>query len=561
MKNILKLITLLSLSSSFAFGISIPNSSTINKDIKVPKNIQKNEKGLIELDNIKKYLPAMIGDKSGKTIFVKEFSFTGNTQFTDSQLKNLLEKYLNKELSFNSLKNATTVITKYYRDKGYLVARAYLPVQKMENAVVSIAIIEGTFGKFKLNNNSLVKDKVVQNIFNELKKEKIISSLTLERAMLIVNDTPDIIVTKADIKPGEKVGESDFEIETSSTNSYDGYILLDNHGSRYTGENRVMGGLNINSPFKIGDELSLIALLSRKTDLKYGHIVYDALLHPSGLKGGVEYSYSNYQLGKEYQDLDATGSSKVVALNLSYPIIRQRDNSLYTTLKLSNKKNTDDEAVTDSNTQKELNVLTTGLEYDLNTYTDAFPTQYNIKAEYTYGDLSFKDEVSLNQDKAGADTQGNYSKVYLELQQVVRMTNNLSLDTKFSYQHSLDNKNLDGSEDFSISGASGVRVYPSTEASGENGYIFSIEPQYTLPSFYGISNTLGVFYDRAKVYMANSSNVDSQDIDLQDIGISYYSTYKDFFLNSYIAWKLNSDTITSEDDYNSKFLAQVGWVF
>ena len=561
MKNILKLTILVALSISLALGANIPNSSTINKDIKVPKNIQKNKQGLIELDGIKKTLPAMVDDKSGEKVLVKGFTFTGNTKFTDTQLKNLLKEYTNKELNFNDLQNVTTVITKYYRDQGYFVARAYLPMQKMENGIVTIAIIEGKFGKFELKNNSLVKDNIVQNIFNEIDEDSTISTKTLERALLIANDTSGVVVTKADIKPGQKVGQSDFEIETIASSPYDGYALVDNHGSRYTGENRLMSGVNINSPFKIGDKLSLTGLLSERTDLKYGSISYDTLLHPNGLRGAVEYTYSKYHLAKEYKNLDATGSSKVLSANLSYPIIRQRDNSLYTTLTLTNRKNKDDVGSTDTHSKKELNLLSAGLEYELDTFISTLPTLYNIKAEYTYGNLSFKDEDSLNQDKAGANAQGNYSKIYLELQQLVSLTANLTLDTKLTYQHSLGNKNLDGSEDLSIGGLSGVKVYPSSEASGENGYIFSIEPKYTLSSFYDIASTVGVFYDRAKVYMADSSNVDIQAIDLQDIGISYYASYKDFFLNSYLAWKLNSDDVSSENDYNSKFLIQAGRVF
>ena len=561
MINNIKPLILLSFSATLVFGANIPNSSTINKDIKVPKNIQKNEKGLIEIDGIKKPLPSIIDDKSGEKIFVKGFNFTGNTKFTDGELKKLLKEYINKELSFNDLQNATTIITKAYRDKGYFVARAYLPMQKMQQGIVTIAIIEGKFGKFQLKNNSLVKDTIVQNIFNEIKKDSIISDAKLEKVMLIANDTPGVVVTKADIKPGEKTGQSDFDIETSPSAFYDGYIILDNHGSRYTGKQRVMMGMNLNSPFKIGDRISLTGLVSDGANLKYTNISYDSLLHPNGLRGGIEYTYSKYELTKEYSYLNANGSSKVLSIDLSYPIIRQRDNSLYSTLKFTNRENKDDIDSTNTKSQKELNVMSLGLEYDLNTFSHTLPTIYNIKGEYSYGNLSFEDDTSLTNDKAGADTNGNYSKIYLELLQAINITNNLSLETKLSYQHSLSNKNLDGSEDLSISGINGVKVYPSSEASGENGYIFSIESKYALPNIYDISSSVGVFYDRARVYMADNKNLNTKNIDLQDIGISYYATYKDLFVNSYLAWQLNSDTITSEPDYNSKFLFQAGWVF
>jgi len=559
MNTIKKTLILLPLATTLSLGTNLPNSSTINKDIKVPKNIQKTKK-FVEIGGIES-LESLKTDTSGKTLLIKGFSFTGNTKFTDTQLKQLLQEYTNKELNFVQMEQATRVITKAYRDAGYFVARAYLPKQTLKDNILTIAIIEGKYGDFEIQNNSSLKDKIVQNIFNNTKKEKIISSFNLERAVLIANDTPGVIVTKADVKAGKKQGYSDFEIEVNKENFYDGYIILDNHGSRYTGENRLMAGLNLNSPLNQGDKLSLTSLVSSQTSLKYGNVDYNTLLHSNGLRGGIGYTYSKYKLIKEYKDLDSTGESKVVNLNLSYPIVRQRDHSLFTTLEFENKQNKDDVKSTNDHTKKELNVVTLGLEYQLNSFAFSLPATYNFNTQYTYGNLKFKDTLSASNDAAGANTQGDYSKLNLELSQLLTLTQNLTLDTKFSYQHALGDKNLDGSEDLSIGGLDGVKVYPSSEASGENGYIFSIEPKYSLPKYKNLSSTVGVFYDRAKVYTEDNSKVNESSVDLQDIGISYYGTYKDLFINSYMAWRLNSKTIQSEPSYNSKFLVQLGWVF
>ncbi len=54
-------------------------------------------------------------------------------------------------------------------------------------------------------------------------------------------------------------------------------------------------------------------------------------------------------------------------------------------------------------------------------------------------------------------------------------------------------KNLDGSEDFSLGGAYGIKVYPDGELSAENGYLFSTELKYKLPAFNELSSQVGVF--------------------------------------------------------------------
>ena len=70
-------------------------------------------------------------------------------------------------------------------------------------------------------------------------------------------------------------------------------------------------------------------------------------------------------------------------------------------------------------------------------------------------------------------------------------------------------KNLDSSEKMSLGGVSGVRAYPSGEASGDEGYKFSFEVQYDLsrPDMdFDLIGTL--FYDYGKIRQyKDSSNI------------------------------------------------------
>lgn len=562
MKNIIKVITVSALVSKSLLAVNVPDAGTISKEIKIPKNITKDDKGLIQIDGIKKVTPPMVDDKSGKKVLVKEFKIQGNTKISTDEINETIKEYVNKELTFSDMQKVATIITKLYRDKGYFVARAYIPVQDMKDGKLTIAIIEGEFGKFNINNNSKVKNSIIQSIFDEAKKDNVISTKPLERSMLIANDLSGVFVSKADVKPGTKIGSSDFDIETSPMSNYNGYIIADNFGSRYTGDNRIMGELTINSPFKIGDKLSLLGLLSEDNDLKYIDTSYETILHPNGLKGGIGYSYTGYELSEEYESLGAKGYLKNINLNLSYPIIRQRDINLYVRFDFDNKDIKDEVKSTDTSSKKEINVGTLSLDYTNSSVLNYLPSSTSLSVSLTYGNLTFKDDTALAIDKAGANTNGTYRKFNLEAFKSVGITPRLSLEGTLKYQHSFSHKNLDGSEDLSIGGSQGVKVYPTSEVSAENGYVATVEAKYLLPSFDSkYIHTIGVFYDRARAYMANGQNVESEDRDLQDVGISYYVTYNDFFLNSYAAWSVNSDEVTSEPDYNSKLLVQAGWVF
>jgi hemolysin activation/secretion protein len=561
MKMIIKSLTLSTLVSTSLLAVDVPNMGNISKEINPPKNINKNDKGLIEIDGIKKVTPSMVDDKSGKKVLVKEFKIEGNTKISIDEINKVIKEYVNKELNFSQMQEVATIITKLYRDKGYFVARAYVPMQNMQNNILTIVIIEGKFGQFNINNNSKVKNSVVQSIFDESKKQEVISSNSIERSMLIANDLSGLYISKADVKAGSEIGSSDFDIEVSPQTDYNGYVIADNYGSRYTGKNRMMGGLTVNSPFKIGDKLSFVGLLSDNTDLKYLDGSYETLLHPNGLKGGFGYSYTGYELGKEYKNLDAKGNQKDLNVNISYPIIKQRDVQLDLKSDFDNKKIKDEINSTNTNIEKEINVGKLSLDYKSSSIIYSLPSTTSLNVSLSYGNLKFKNNIDVANDKAGADTNGDYKKFNIEAFKSLEITSKFTLETKLKYQHSLSNKNLDGSEDLSIGGIQGVKVYPTSEVSAENGYIATVEAKYQLPNINNYLHTIGAFYDRARAYIANSENVESEDRDIQDIGLSYYVTYKDFFLNSYMAWRVNSDSITSEPDYNSKFLVQAGLVF
>jgi len=549
--NILKTISISTLASTFLLGAT-PNIGDIEKQIQIPKEVQPKQKELIDIGGVKKYAPPMKDDKSGKAIFVKSFKIENAINIDEKELQKLISSYNGKELTFNQLQEVTNVITKYYRQKGFFVARAYLPIQNINenDGVIIISIIEGNYGEFKLKNNSLVKDSVVQSMLNHAKRDNIVSTHTLERAMLIINDTPGAIVTQADVMPGKLTGTSDFAITTEATNKYDGYALVDNVGSKYTGKNRLMAGVNLNSVLGYGDKISISGLVSNGEDLRNGRIAYSAPLTGNGLRGEISYSQTRYYLTKEYDDLDGKGTSKTVQGELSYPVIRTRTENLYTTLSYSY-KDLEDKLSGETNTRF-VNQLVLGMDYDKSYLAFNKITSSAISLSLTGGNLN---------DSKNDEIEGNYSKLNLDLSHNINLTQELSLSSSLKTQYALGNKNLDGSEDFTVGGDNAVKLYPTGELSAENGYVFNIEAKYKLPSINGISNSIGVFYDRGKAWMTKNTT-DEPARTLQDVGVGLYTSYNNFFSKVQVAFDANSENVTAEDPNNqSRVLFQAGVTF
>ena len=207
------------------------------------------------------------GAPQGPQVEVDSFAIEGNHVIDKATLLALVANAAHQSYTVAQLAGVAERITRYYRAHGYFVARAYIPPQEIEHGAVTIRIIEGNYDQFHLTNRSLVRDSVVQRVLDHVKGYDVVSTDSLERAMLILNDTPGVRVTRADVMPGSQVGTSDFAVETVATPRVDGYVSLDNYGSSYTGLNRLSVNLNVNSPLGLGDQLSLTGLTTDRADL------------------------------------------------------------------------------------------------------------------------------------------------------------------------------------------------------------------------------------------------------------------------------------------------------
>lgn len=560
-------ITILSIAATSFLLASPPSGGDIEKQVIVPKIVQEKEGINNEIPDFSPK-PSEISPKITQESSLQEVAkvnishieYKGNKYISKEEIDDLVKGYLGKSYSFDELKGIALVVTNYYRNKGYFVARAYIPPDGIKDDTLSLGIIEGNYGEFTLKNNSLVNDTKVQGMLDAIKDENIISVNTLERAMLLINDTPGAKVTKADIMPGELVGTSDFLIETQSTNPYTSYIIGDNYGSRYTGKYRFNLGLVANSPFGYGDKLSINGLLSTTNDLKNGKVSYGFPLMNNGLRGELSASKTTYSLAKEYKALDAIGDATTLEAKLSYPMIRTRQETLNLSMGIAHKDMEDKIRSADITTKKEAKVLTVGTDYERNWTFFGFNTNTKSSLNISHGNLKFDDAIAKAQDAAGAKTAGSYSKLFGSIEKSVQLNPTYSLTTSLRFQKALSGKNLDGSEDFSLGGAYGVRAFPDGEHSAENGYIIGAELFYTMPSIKGISHRASIFADTGYAKMENQLG-DNKSRQLSDIGVGYQASFKEFFTKVQVARVIGGEKVTSEPEYSTRALIQLGWVY
>ena len=131
---------------------------------------------------------------------------------------------------------------------------------------------------------------------------------------------------------GHRWQTSDFAVGTQATAASGGYLLLDNHGSLYTGRTRLSGSADWNSPSSRVDRLTASGMVSDRSGLLNGRLAYSGLIRSDCSRAEVALARTQYELGQTFAALNASGTADALELNLSHPLKRTRNRSIEATL-------------------------------------------------------------------------------------------------------------------------------------------------------------------------------------------------------------------------------------
>jgi hemolysin activation/secretion protein len=399
---------------------------------------------------------------------VRRIAITGNTLLSTSELHSLVESSEGKMLNFSYLEALAALITKHYQEHGYLLSRAYIPAQTINDGTVRIAVLEARYGAVVLTNTSKLSDALLKSYFAPLQPGQSVVEGPLERSLLLVADVPGAVVSST-LAPGAATGTSDLKVSAAPGAPYSGYAALDDAGNRYTGQTRISGAININDPLHQGDVLSVMGMTAG-SDLMYGRLGYQTLLDNGfGTSVGGAVSGLYYHLGDSAADLHAHGIAQVETLTVMQPFIRSTAGNLFMQVAIDSKQLRDEIDVTDIHTDRDTNALTLTLAGDRR---DAGGIS-NMNLSLSVADLSFENAAAESADAVAARTRGVYDKFTLSVARLQSLSASNSLYVALNGQ--LANKNLDSSEQIFLGGPNSVRAYDVGTVGGAQGGLASVE--------------------------------------------------------------------------------------
>ncbi|PZQ44602.1 MAG: hypothetical protein DI551_09790 [Micavibrio aeruginosavorus] len=431
---------------------------------------------------------------------LKHVWYEGMTAYEPQELQALYNEHLGKEISVATLFDIMAKVQQKYLDDGYALTKVVIPNQNIQGGEVRLAVIEGHVSEVEIAPD-IRPSPVIDDAIKRIKDMHPLNVRTLERLMLILNDLPDLDVSAvlATPKAQEEAGGVRLVLQKSPSADQRGIVALDDHGSVFSGPVQMRATGNI---FHVGPAYSKasVTLFSAMPidEQKSGSLSYSTpVFGASGAMATLSSSLTHTEPGSSLSILDIKGVSQSNEVNISYPLIRQRD----MTLNIDGGfewKNARTKILGEELYDDRLRILKTGLNLN---FTDAW-AGYNVAdIHYSQGLDILGVRESGSEYLSRLDGKSDFHKFEMLVGRIQALPNNFELYGVVNGQYALDP--LLSSEEFGFGGGQIGRGYDPSEITGDHGVAASFEVRYNTEVPIFKTSVLAqpyIFYDIGKIW-------------------------------------------------------------
>lgn len=448
------------------------------------------------LFNIPRVYDRPLGLDEGPRIRVQAFKLVGaidrpERDVSVAEVEALLEAQRVAQpaegFSINEMQEVAGKAAAYYRERGYVLAQAFVPEQDVVGGTVLVQVLEGRLAEVQVEGNARYSAKVLERPFRAL-VGKPIDKDTIESALLTLTNYPGLTAFGV-LGSGRDVGTSRLTLRVQAEDRLKLETALDNYGSQYAGEYRGQAIVTLNNLIGRADRLQLVGLYAfdadhGNTNGVYGGIDYEIPLF--GPRDSLRFLHltNAYTVGGDQAGLvssDTEGETRVDEIGYRHDFARTRLGSASVGLAFNVKRA---EFSAPPARIYEDKLTTARLDLQWERVDTRFRGVNQFALSYTHGFNDLLDSMGEYDPATGASrlgASGEFDKISLNLQRQQRLSQNTSLILRVDGQYSDDP--LVSLEQFSLGGPNSVRAYAVAEALAEKGGVASLELICGAPGF------------------------------------------------------------------------------
>lgn len=294
----------------------------IQEDFKTYKQrAEKKEKAEKIKRNKKKVKKANPEDYATKGVYIENIIVTPSKILTKDEINDIIEEYTQANVTFEQLMQIVNKINELYAEKGFVTARAYLPVQEVENETVKIVLVEGKVGEVKVSDTKWTRPSYVEKRIN-LEKGEVFNIADLEQNLVTFNRYNDNIQLKGSLQAGKEEETTDITVNVEEKLPFHLSVLADNQGRESIGKYRAGLMLQDDSLFGFRDKLTIGAYASKHSITPFAD--YNIPVNRKDGRVGISYSYGLSQVKDgAYSMFNIESKSHNYSLYYNQPLIRK----------------------------------------------------------------------------------------------------------------------------------------------------------------------------------------------------------------------------------------------
>ncbi len=410
-------------------------------------------------------------------------------------------------------------ITQFYRERGFILAKAYIPKQEVRDGIVNLTLLIGVLGEVKSHGNQLYSDKTIVSVFDDMLTMPVTND-AVEESLYLINDFPGV---SADgyFEPGAQVGDTKLNVNIRNENRYSANIRLDNHGTDETGLYRLYADFQLNNTFGFSDSLKLSILnASRPNNTKYWRFNYQMNVFSPRIKVAVGVSKNQFVVDQSSSltSLNLNGVVNVKDISATYIFRRSRVKSYDLLLKyedLESDLQIGDIPDVGGRLDERLENTSLQFNYDILRESSRLIHQGNVKL--TSGTFVFGGAVG--RDKKYYILSADYTS--LMFWRIPYFASNTRLIFRANAQYSATN--LSSMVRFSLAGLSRVRAFSPNIYSADDAVYVGVDWVFNAPGFMGenIQKMFKPFMFADYAYGKQRPVIDEDDLSgkLSDVGV------------------------------------------
>ena len=486
----------------------------------------------------------------------------GTTVYSQADFDQLYTEFLDEEVSLAQVYDFVAAIQRMYRRDGYFLTRVILPPQTARSGRLNVIVIEGHISAVKIQGDIGPVEEKVESYLSHILDEKPLKMETLERYLLLVRDIPGINVDGI-LSPAPDTPGAAQLVATVERKRFDGFALIDNMGTTFTGNWEIAGGAMSNSATRYGEQFSITGLVSDPlegigSDKKNQKVVQVGASFRPGSQGHYATflgSYGDSNPGGTIAQFDFDSKALLFSAIGGKPIIRSRERNLSAELGFDYINNDTDIFDDIKFSRDRLRVLHLSATTDfIDKWRGSNFARLGIRQGLPIMDASESGDEYLSR----ANGSGTFTSLQASASRLQAITGPFAAFFSVAGQYSFSG--LLSYEEFAVGGIHFGRGYDPKELSDDDGVGFTGEFQFTRPTMLWAlqSYQLFAFYDFGKVWDHDSS--ESSSLSSAGGGVRIWAAH-DTSMALQLAKPLTRDSLRADDSRDTQLLFRVNTRF